>query len=133
MCDGKKRRKKKLKKALSQSNSEPAGNASSPSISMANEQNVPDEILQIKQEQMPSTTTADGLAKSKSQSMPINLTNEHGKVKSEADSNEYGAAGLAESMEMADYSNTVCKIGECLRENVHFYFSVVPLIHLKMF
>lgn len=109
MGDGKKRRKKRLKKSLSQSNSEPAENDSPGSISTTNEPNVPDEVMQIKQEQGQSDGSMPKSASS--QSTPMNLTNEHGKVKSEVDSLDYGAS-LSDSMDMHDYSNTVCKIGE---------------------
>lgn len=123
MSDGKKRRKKRLKKSLSQSNSEPADNDSPGSISTANEPNVPDEIMHIKQEQMPITSQTDGqTTKSASQAAPMNLTNEHGKVKSEIDSLDYGTS---ESMEMHDYSNTVCKIGKCFM-NLFLVFISLP-------
>lgn len=112
MGDVKKRRKKKLKKSLSQANSEPADNDSPDSISNTNEQNVPDEILQIKQEQTTSNMHTDGeTSKSTSQTMPINLTNEHGKVKSEMDSISYGSV-LNESMDVHNFPSAVCKIGK---------------------
>lgn len=114
MGDVKKRRKKKLKKSLSQANSEPVDNDSPDSISNINEQNVPDvsdEILQIKQEQTTSNMQTDGeTSKSTSQTMPINLTNEHGKVKSEMDSISYGTA-LNESMDVHNFPSAICKIG----------------------
>ncbi|XP_031635296.1 uncharacterized protein LOC116348436 [Contarinia nasturtii] len=99
--DGKKRRKKKLKKSLSQTNSEPADNGSPENISTTNEQSVPDEILHIKQEQTPNNLQIDGQQSQPiSQVMPINLTNEHGKIKSEIDSLGYEH----------DFSAAVCKI-----------------------
>lgn len=89
---------------------EAADNDSPASISTTNETNVPDENMAIKQEQ---NSSKDGKTiKSASQAMPINLTNEHGKVKSEVDSLDYGSPPMAESMEMPDYSDTVCKIGK---------------------
>lgn len=95
--------------------SEAADNDSPPSISTTNESNVlnnNNENVQIKQE----PNSKDGkmsVLKSMSQTMPINLTNEHGKVKSEVDSLDYGSSPMAaETMEMPDYSDTVCKIGE---------------------
>lgn len=117
--DGKKRRKKRLKKLLGQSsvdaNDAAADNNDSPaSISTANETNVPDEHMQIKQEQKDAkTTTTTTTTKPASQAMPMNLTNEHGKVKSEVDSLDYGTSPMAaESIELPDYSDTVCKIGK---------------------
>lgn len=112
MADGKKRRKKKLKKSLSLANSEPADNDSPESVSTTNDQNVPDEIMHIKQEHVPITANIDAqLTKSMSQAMPINLTSEHGKIKSEIESIGYDTS-LNESIEMNDFSNTVCKIGK---------------------
>lgn len=113
MADGKKRRKKKLKKSLSQTNSEPADD-SPESVSTTNDQSVPDEILHIKQEHAPITTHIDAHStKTMSQAMPINLTSEHGKIKSEIDSLDYDTA-LNEPIEINDFSNTVCKIGKCV-------------------
>ncbi|XP_055302540.1 uncharacterized protein LOC129568541 isoform X2 [Sitodiplosis mosellana] len=110
MGDGKKRRKKKLKKSLSQTNSEPADNDSPESISNTNEQSVSDEILQIKQEQTTANTLTDGpLSKSTSQTMPINLTNEHGKIKNEIESLSY-ASSLSEPMDVHDFPSAICKI-----------------------
>lgn len=65
--------------------------------------------MQIKEEKKDAKTTT----KPASQAMPMNLTNEHGKVKSEVDSLDYGSSPMAttEPMEMPDYSDTVCKIG----------------------
>lgn len=112
MGDGKKRRKKKLKKSLSQANSEPVDNDSPESILNTNEQSVPDKMLQIKQEQTtPNTLTIDGpTPKSTSQVMPINLTNEHGKVKNEIDTISYGNS-LSEPMDVHDFPSAICKIG----------------------
>lgn len=108
MGDGKKRRKKKLKKSLSLASSEPAANDSPESVSNTNEQNVPDELLQIKQEQITCNVQMDGQPqKPVSQAMPMNLTNEHGKVKSEIDSCSYG-----EKTDVHDYPSAVCKIGK---------------------
>lgn len=96
---------------------EAADNDSPASISTTNETNVPDENMKIKQEQNvkdAKPTTAAATTKPASQAMPMNLTNEHGKVKSEVDSLDYGSSPMAaESMEMPDYSDTVCKIGKC--------------------
>lgn len=79
-----------------------AENDSPASISTTNETNVPDENMLIKQEQSAKTT--------KSSSQPMNLTNEHGKVKNEIDGIDYGHG--AESMDVPDYSDAVCKIGK---------------------
>lgn len=95
--------------------SEAADNDSPASISTTNETNVPDENMKIKQEQTgkDAKPAIASTAKPASQAMPINLTNEHGKVKSEVDSLDYGSSPMAtESMEMPDYSDTVCKIGK---------------------
>lgn len=110
MADGKKRRKKKLKKSISQANSEPVDHDSPESMS-TNDQSVPEEMIQIKQEQ-PSIVvhTDDQLVKSAAQAMPMNLTSEHGKVKTEIDPLGYGSA-INETIEMNEFSNTVCKIG----------------------
>lgn len=110
IADGKKRRKKKLKKSLSQANSEPVDNDSPESMSTTNDQSLPDEMIQIKQEQPAATMQDDQVVKS-SQAMPINLTNEHGKVKTEVDSLGYGTP-INDTMEINEFSNTVCKIGE---------------------
>lgn len=113
MSDSKKRRKKRLKKSFSQSNIEP--NTESPggisTTNEPNESNVPDEIMHIKQERMPITSQSGQGLKSTSQAAPINLTSEPGKIKSEVESLDYGTS-LSDSMDMHDYSNTVCKIGE---------------------
>lgn len=100
MGDGKKRRKKKFKKSLSQSNSEPVDSPGS--MSTINEQNVPEEI-QIKQEPSATITQPD--------TMPMNLTNEHGKVKSESDTPEYTNVSH-EQDDVHSYPNTICKIGK---------------------
>lgn len=93
---------------------EAADNDSPASISTTNETNVPDENMKIKQEQNAKDAKSTAASsKSASQAMPINLTNEHGKVKSEVDSLDYGSSPMAaESMELPDYSDTVCKIGK---------------------
>lgn len=91
--------------------SEAGDNDSPASISTANETNVPDDNMQIKQE--PNSKDGKTGKSTTSQAMPMNLTNEHGKVKSEVDSLDYGGSSpMAESLEMPDYSDTVCKIGE---------------------
>lgn len=87
--------------------SEIADNDSPASITTTNETNVPDQNMPIKQEQSPKDSKT---VKSTSQAMPMNLTNEHGKVKSEMDGLDYGQG--AESMDVPDYSDTVCKIGK---------------------
>lgn len=122
MGDGKKRRKKRFKKMSQSTTGETGDNDSPASISTTNETNVPDEIMQIKQEQNASTSSSSSTVTTRpdetstSQAMPINLTNEnHGKVKSEVESIDYGHSP-AESIETTDYSNAVCKIGK-------FFFS----------
>lgn len=124
MGDGKKRRKKKFKKSLSQSNSEPADNDSPRSMSTTNEQNVPEEI-QIKQEH-PAATPTEPISNQipVSQAMPMNLTNEHGKVKSESDSLDY-TSGMDESVDAHNYPNAICKIGK------RFNFELNNLIFLS--
>lgn len=113
MTDGKKRRKKKLKKSLSSINSESTDNGSAVLISTTtNSENVPDEIVQIKQEHVPIGQQADlPTQKSISQAMPMNLTSDHGKIKDEIDSIAYNT-NLSEPMEIQDFPTAVCKIGK---------------------
>lgn len=112
MGDGKKRRKKKLKKSLSQPNSGPADNGSPISMSATNVESVPEEIIQIKREHTPTNQTTDGQAtKFISQAMPMNLTNEHGKIKNEIESLGYNSTSN-EPIEMHEFPSAVCKIGE---------------------
>lgn len=96
---------------MSQANSEPVDNDSPESMSTTNEQSLPDEIIQIKQEQPSSAAPVDDQVVKSSQVVPINLTNEHGKVKTEVDPLGYGTA-INENMEINEFSNTVCKIGK---------------------
>lgn len=110
---------------MSQTNSEPAGNGSPESTSTTNEQNVPDEILQIKQEQTANSLPDGQVTQPTSQVMPMNLTNEHGKIKSEIENVGYNA-NLSEPMEINDFSATVCKIGK-----EFFFFKFENSIPLK--
>lgn len=117
MNDGKKRRKKKLKKSISLANETLGDTESIGSVSTTNDLNVPDDILKIKQEQKhpsdgPSSTEC-ATELSPQQTVPINLTNEHGKMKTETNLHGY-STNLAEPMQIPDYANTVCKIGELL-------------------
>lgn len=73
--------------------------------------NVPDDILHIKQEKNASSSSNEKeFSPNAQQSMPINLTNEHGKVKNESELHGY-ASNLDESMEISDYPHSACKIG----------------------
>lgn len=109
-------------KKLSRSNSEQSVDNeaniydSAGSVSTTIEPNVPDEIL-IKQERRSHSSANNDLSPPGQQSMPINLTNEHGKVKNEHALSAYGS-GVDE--EMHDYSNPVCKIGK-KRKNFHSF------------
>lgn len=120
MIDGKKRPKKKLKKSnskqLDDNHSPVSGNGN---VSTTNDLNVP-EMLKIKLEQKHSTdgpssmeSQHEHLSPGIQQTVPINLTNEHGKLKSEMGLHEY-SSNVSEPMEMHDYATTVCKIGNVL-------------------
>lgn len=117
LIEGKKRRKKKLKKSISEqlddNHSPGSGNGS---VSTTNDLNVP-EMLKIKQEKKHSTDdpssmeSQPNLSPGTQQTVPINLTNEHGKLKSEIDLHGY-SSNTSEPMDMHDYASTVCKIGK---------------------
>lgn len=118
MIEGKKRRKKKLKKSNSgqlDDKPTPGSGNDNGSASTKNVLNVP-EMLKIKQEQKHSTDgpssmeSQHNLSPGTQQTVPINLTNEHGKLKSEINSRGY-SSDASEPMEMNGYATNVCKIG----------------------
>lgn len=77
-----------------------------------NDHDVPDELMHIKQE---CKTHSDHSLSTDSQSqsmIPMNLTNEQGKVKREQPDPNHIETNITEPVEINSYANPVCKIGK---------------------